>query len=228
MDVGGVVKSFDEAKDVIITWFSVLTRGPDAFEQIDLGTSSTLFYALRFTLYMSFVSFLLHIPTIAKFDLKNVAFVQPILIVETYIEYLAAGLILYGSMKLFGGKGSLQACTAAYCFLTAYLPIIAVLMLPAQMLVVPSMRKSPDYPDAIRILYEQLQHLSAWQLSGLLLSWLLTTVVFVVFFAAVFRAFRALHKLNRARAVSAFVLGLLASVVFNVFFLERWISAILS
>ena len=227
MGIREIDETFRNARDVIITWFSVLTRGPDAFIRINLEAASTLYYSLRFTLYMVFVSFLLHIPAVAKFDFKNVALIQPVWIVETYIEYLAPGLILYGSMKLLGGRGMLQSCIAAYCLLTAYLPIIAVLMLPAQMFVVPAMRIAPQYPQAIRVLSEQLRRLSAWERSGVLLSFLLSTIAFVIFFTAVFRTFRTLHRLKMARAVAAFILGVLGSVVFLQFFLEEWVSKLL-
>ncbi len=66
MDIAEILKNFLNAKQVIITWFSVLTRGADAFERIELETSSTLFYALTFMLYMAFVDVLLHIPLAAK------------------------------------------------------------------------------------------------------------------------------------------------------------------
>ena len=226
MDISDTVTKFDQAKEVIITWFSVLTRGPNAFEQIDLEKSSTLFYALRFMLYMSLVDFLLHIPVVAQFGIKNV-FIEPVWILETYLESLVTGFVLYGSMKLFGGKGTLQACTAAYCFLTAYLPIIGVLMLPAHRLIVSNMADNAQGPAVIGRVYDQLSRLSVWEIVGLCLSFVLSTVVFVLFFVSVFRAFRRLHKLNKPRALLAFVLGLVGSVVVLMFFLEPLLSAVL-
>lgn len=212
MDLTDTVKKFDQAKEVIITWFSVLTRGPNAFEQIDLEKSSTLFYALRFMLYMSFVDVLLHLPAIAQFGAKNI-FIEPVWILETYLEYLVIGFVLYGSMKLFGGKGTLQACTTAYCFLTAYLPIMGVLMLPI--------------PVVSKKIYDQLSQLSVREVVGLCLSFLLSTVVFVLFFVGVFRAFRRLHRLNAAPALLAFALGLVGSVVVLIFFVGPLLSAVL-
>src|SRR6266567_9084130 len=91
MDIAEILKNFLNAKQVIITWFSVLTRGADAFERIELETSSTLFYALTFMLYMAFVDVLLHIPLAAKSG-TVVLTVESVLLLETYIEYLATGL----------------------------------------------------------------------------------------------------------------------------------------
>src|SRR5215472_4597068 len=223
MDISSTVGKFEDAKEVIITWFSVLTRGPNAFDRIDLESSSTLFYALRFVLYMSFVDFLLHIPSVAKFGLKSV-FIEPVWILETYLEYLFTALILHASMKLFGGKGTLQACVTAYCFLTAYLPIIGVLMLPTQKLIVPNMVGEAQVPEVIKGAADSLSRLSVWEIIGFILSFLLSTVMFVLFFVGVFRVFRMLHKLNKARALLAFVLGLAGTVIVLVFFLEPLLS----
>lgn len=127
-------------------------------------------------------------------------------------------------MKVWRGKGTVQASTAAYCFLTAYLPIIAVLMLPAQMFVVPAMSNK----DVISVLMERLLRLSAWELSDLLLSWLLSTIVFILFFTAVLRALRMLHKLSWPRSAAAFVMGSLGSVIFLAAYMEKFESAILN
>src|SRR6266851_7338839 len=106
MDITEIGEKFDKAKGIIITWFSILTRGPGAFKQIELEKSSTLFYALKFMLYMAFVDVLLHIPTAAKGGATiGKVFSEPLLVAETYIEYLMTGFILYGSMKILGGKG---------------------------------------------------------------------------------------------------------------------------
>jgi TM2 domain-containing membrane protein YozV len=65
-----------------------------------------------------------------------------------------------------------------------------------------------------------VDQLSAWARFGFSLSFLLTTVVFVVFLTAVFRTFRKLHKLNRARAGVAIIVGLVCSAVVLVFIVE--------
>ncbi len=216
MDIAEILKNFLNAKQVIITWFSVLTRGADAFERIELETSSTLFYALTFMLYMALVDVLLHIPLAAKSGTKAVITVESVLLLETYIEYLATGFILYGSMKLFGGKGGLQPCIAAYCLLTAYLPIVSVLMTPMRTLIFPALTQGTD----VQQISESVRGLSASARFGFLLSFLLTTVVFVVFLTAVFRTFRKLHKLNGARAGMALVAGLVCSAVVLLFIVK--------
>src|SRR5215475_7205642 len=95
---------FTKATEIIVTWFSVLTRGSNAFEKIDLEAYSTLIYALRFMFFMAFVDVALDFPFLAITGgslLKELA-IPPVLYVEAFVEYLMVGLIIYGSMKLLG------------------------------------------------------------------------------------------------------------------------------
>lgn len=163
MRIDSIFKQFEGAKDVVITWFSVLTRGPNAFQQIDLENSSVLFYSLRFMLYMAVVDLLFHVPFVAATSGTGKAVsIESLLLFETYLEYLILGFVLYGAMRLLGGKGSLQASIAAYCFLTVYLPFISVMMMPMRALIFPSMEQHPDFPTAIRSV-PKLSQLSAWE-----------------------------------------------------------------
>jgi len=50
------------------------------------------------------VDFLLHIPLAAGRGIKDAVAIEPVLLLETYLEYLATGFVLFASMKLFGGK----------------------------------------------------------------------------------------------------------------------------
>jgi hypothetical protein len=214
-------------KDIVVTWFSVLTRGPRAFEDLDLEKSSTLLYALAFMLYMALVDLVVHIPLAAKIGVNlQSGFFILCFVVEYYIEFLATGLILYGAMKLLGGKGALQACIAAYCLLTAYMPLISVLMLPTQMLTVPAFAQGSSFPQILDQFAAQAGQLSTWDRSSLLLSLLLTTVVFVLFFKSIFETFRTLHRLSKARAIFAFMGGLVCTYVFMAMFVIPLLSAI--
>ncbi len=182
MDINAIFETF---KDIISTWFSVITRGRKAFEKLDLEKSSTLIYALKFMFLMAFVGLIIDLPLAAKIGstLKVMA-IPPLLVAEAYIEYLAIALILHGSMKLVGGKGVYQT-------------------------------------------RDRWDKLSTWDHFSFALSFLLATVVFVLFFAAVFRQFRALHQLRKPRAVFAFIGGLVASAVILSMFLEPPLSVLL-
>lgn len=228
MGIDSIFKRFEGAKNVVITWFSILTRGPHAFQRIDLENSSVLFYSLQFMLYMAVVDLLLHLPFVAATGgTRKAVSSESLLLLETYLEYLIVGFVLYGAMRLLGGRGSLQASIAAYCFLTAYLPFIAVLMMPARALILPSMEQHPDLPTVIWSSLPKLSQLSMWEATGFWLSFVLTTVVFVIFFVAVFRTFRMLHQLSNARAVVAFLLGLISAAAILSLFVEPFLKSTL-
>lgn len=229
MDVNASIDTiFEKFKDIILTWFSVLTRGRKAFEKLDLEKSSTLIYALKFMFLMVFVDLIVNLPLAARIGGSTliVVAIPSFLVAEAYIEYLTIAFVLHGSMKLVGGKGRLQSCIAAYCFLTAYLPLIGVLMLPERMITVPAMLDSSNYIAAVYQSRDRWNQLSTWDRSGVALSFLLATAVFVMFFTAVFRIFRALHRLSWARAMLAFVGGLVASAVIMSMFLEPPLSTL--
>jgi hypothetical protein len=221
-----IEEAFEKIKDIIITWFSVMTRGPNAFEKIDLESSATLVYSLKFMFFMAVVSLIINLPLAARIggSFLTATAVPGALVVEAVIEYLTVGLILYGSMKLVGGKGKLQSCIAVYCFLTAYMPIISFLMLPSRMVTIPALLQGSNYIQAVTAV--QLETLSIWNLASILLSFLLVTVVFVLFFKAIFQHFRALHQLSRTRALVAFIGGLFVSAVAMAVFLEPSLSLI--
>jgi hypothetical protein len=228
MDVESIVKQFEGAKDVVRTWFSVITRGSQAFQRIDLENSSVLFYSLKFMLYVAFVDLLLHIPLAAAARSTGKAVsIQSLLLLETYLEFLILGFALYGAMRLVGGKGSLQASIAAYCLLTAYLPIISVLMMPMRALIFPGMERHPDLPTVIQEAGPNLSHLSLWEATGFWLSFVLTTLVFVIFFVAIFRTFRMIHELSNARALLGFLLGLISASAILALFVEPFLTSIL-
>jgi hypothetical protein len=227
MGVDSIFKWFDGAKDVVRTWFSVITRGSQAFQRIDLENSSVLFYSLKFMLYVAFVDLVLHLPlaAVTRGTGKAVS-IESLLLLETYLEYLILGFALYGAMRVVGGKGSLQASIAAYCFLTAYLPIVSVLMMPTRALIFPRMEQHPDLPTVIEQSRPKLAQLSAWEATGFWLSFVLTTLVFVIFFVAIFQTFRMLHNLSNTRAIVGFLLGLISAAAVLALFVEPFLTSI--
>src|SRR5215472_1090823 len=227
MDVDSILKQFEGAKDVVSTWFSVITRGSRAFEQIDLEKSSVLFYSLKFMLYAALVDLLFHLPfAVATGGTGKAVSIESLLLLETYLEFLILGFAIYGAMRLVGGKGSLQASIAAYCFLTAYLPIISFLMMPMRALIFPTMERHPDLPDVLQSVGPQLCQLSVWKATGFWLSFVLTTLVFVIFFVVIFRTLRTIHKLTNARALLGFLVGLISAAAILALFVEPFLTSI--
>ena len=228
MDVNSITKTlFGEAKDVVITWFSVLSQGPKAIEKLDLGASSTVLFALRFLLYVALIDFAVAIPSLVSSGVNydDEVFIAASL-ATNYVESLSVALILYGSLKLFGGKARVEECVTAFCLLSAYLPLAAILRLPTVPIQVRAIDTSANFPEAIRQSLVSLLHLSHWDLAVFLLSDLLATAVLVLFFINVFRCFRRLHALPRLRALFAFALGLLCAFGFVIAFLMPFEGAI--
>src|SRR5262245_19302118 len=102
---------FDKSKDLILTWVSVLTPGPKAFERIDLEAPSTHWYALKFLFFVVCVDALTTLPLAAtgsaSWTSLNVAGPSVAYVAETCVEYLSVAVILHGAMKVAGGKGEL-------------------------------------------------------------------------------------------------------------------------
>ncbi len=220
---------FEEAKDVIVAWFSVLTRGPEAVEGEPLGTSSNLLFALRFMLYMALVDILLHVPSVTLLGINMES--KPFLVASitgTYIEYLVIGLILHGLMRLFGGNATLQSCIAAYCLLTCYLPIVDLSLIPTQRLVVPALQHSSSFPEQVDYTRALFQKLSTWEVTAFLLSFVVATVVYALFIARVFRSFRLLHNVSTGRTICAFGLGIVSIAVTLAVFIDPFTSSIYS
>jgi hypothetical protein len=216
MDIGAINKAiFEQAKDIIVTWFSVITRGTEALNGVDMQASSTLLYALRFMFYMAVFDLVTHIPSIASMAAKGTSIgiggaLGLGFLAETCFEFLGGALILHSSMRLFGGKANLQCSVVTYCFLTAFLPIAHILFLPAQRIAQSIINQSPgDW-------YTLPQRWSRWDWFGVGFSLLGTTLVYVVFFSRVFQSFRRLHRLSMLRALPSFMLGLVGYVVFLV------------
>jgi hypothetical protein len=216
-----ISQAFEKVKDIIVTWFSVLTRGPSGFAKIDLESHSTLVYALKFMVYMVVADLVLDLPLAAMVGgsyLTGMA-VPVALIVEAYVEYLTVGLILFGALKLMGGRGRLQPCVAAYCLLTAYMPLISFLFLPSRIFItIPVLLRGEELN--VNAFHQLWDPLSAWNHFKVLFSVLLITVVFVLFFRSVFQEFRILHQLTRARAIVGFIGGLAASAAVEWVFLK--------
>jgi hypothetical protein len=228
LEIGTVTKTiFDETKDVIITWFGVLSQGESAFASLDLASNSTLLFALRFLFYVSLVDFAVSIPSSASAGVQyeDKMFIG-VSIASIYVEYLAVALIIYGSMKVLGGKAPVQACIAGFCFLTAYLPVAAVLRLPLVTIIDPAIKAGANYPDIASRATAMFVRLPTWDKFVFVLASLFTVGVFVFFLLNVYRCFSRLHRLSIGRARLAFALGLIAALLFSTAFIMPFDGAI--
>ena len=203
---------FKEGKDVIESWFAVISRGHKGLSAGELSQrgNNALLYGLRFVLYMAFASLLLEIPTEALMGIKyeNKAFVL-VSVAESYIEYLGCGIAFHTAMRVFGGKGKFRASLIVSCLLTAYIPVMGFFLIPTQKYSLPLIKKSSNILTAASDLLAVARNWSAWDRIVCSFSFLGALVVLALFVTAVFNSLRALHQLSWTRAALSCVLGLI-------------------
>jgi hypothetical protein len=201
-------------------WFALITRRAKALDPLDLHKPEVLWHALRFMLIMVFIEALLHLPA-AEFANQAGSFKLWYLVhyaAASYVEYLGAGLILHFAMKLLGGTAKLQRSIAAFCFLTALIPLIAIAQVPIWGVNISILKDAADAAwspaDLVIKMQTFVAELGPFGIARLLVAFVAATFLWGLFFSAVFESFRTLHRLSWGRAFAAFVLGLTAMMAF--------------
>jgi hypothetical protein len=196
-------------------WFSIVTRGHRALDPLDLHKPAVLWRGLEFLLYMSILDAMLHWPIMANlWSLIKYAGGE-------CVQYVGAGFVLHLAMKAVRGKATLQKSITTMCFLTAYIPLIALAQVPVWGLNTSIVKKIASNEISISQLIQQMQAfvdaLGVFGVTRMILSLLAATYLWWRFCAAVFSAFRTLHRLSKPRAMLAFGLGLAPTLVYLFF-----------
>jgi hypothetical protein len=221
-DVGRLTRALEwirKGQGLGALWMSIITRGHTALDPLALDRPETLWRALRFLVLMLAVVAVLHLPAVT---IPGAAYVKLgyllAYVAADYVQWLGAGLVLHVAMKAVGGRATFQKSLAAFCFLAAYLPLIAVAQIPVWGLNVAVVREAADLAwdpaqgaERMRAFAEGL---GAFGIARVVLSFLVATYLWWRFLAAVFRGFRALHRLSTPRALLGLGLGLGAMAVF--------------
>jgi hypothetical protein len=221
-DVGRLTRALEwirKGQGLGALWMSIITRGHTALDPLALDKPETLWRALQFLVLMLAVVAVLHLPAVT---IPGAAYVKLgyllAYVAADYVQWLGAGLVLHVAMKTVGGRATFQKSLAAFCFLAAYLPLIAVAQIPVWGLNVAVVREAADLAwdpaqgaERMRAFAEGL---GAFGIARVVLSFLVATYLWWRFLAAVFRGFRALHRLSTPRALLGLGLGLGAMAVF--------------
>jgi hypothetical protein len=221
-DVGRLTRALEwirKGQGLGALWMSIITRGHTALDPLALDKPETLWRALQFLVLMLAVVAVLHLPAVT---IPGAAYVKLgyllAYVAADYVQWLGAGLVLHVAMKTVGGRATFQKSLAAFCFLAAYLPLIAVAQIPVWGLNVAVVREAADLAwdpaqgaERMRAFAEGL---GAFGIARVVLSFLVATYLWWRFLAAVFRGFRALHRLSMPRALLGLGLGLSAMIVF--------------
>jgi hypothetical protein len=204
-------------------WFALITRRHKALDPLDLHKPEVLWHALRFMLIMVFIEALLHLPA-AEFANQAASSTLWYLVhyaAASYVEYLGAGLILHFAMKLFGGIAKLQRSIAAFSFLTAFVPLIAISQVPVWGVNISILKEAADAAWSPANLLTKMQgfvaELGPFGIARLLVAFVAATFLWGLFLTAVFASFRTLHRLSWGSAFVAFVVGLIGTMAFVAF-----------
>ena len=214
-------------------WFSLILRRHKALDPLDLHKPEVMWQALRFMLYMMLIDALLHLPAAAGTG-TAAAKLWYLLAYSTanYVQYLGAGLILHFAMRAFGGKARLPSSIAAFCFLTAYVPLIAVSQIPVWAVNVSILKDAADIGWRPEQGFAKMQAfvdaIGTYGVLRLSAAFLAATVLWTLFLAAVFEAFRTLHRLGKGTALIAFGCGMVAIVAFVSFVVGPYFGTVYS
>jgi hypothetical protein len=204
----------DETGRVVQTFMAVLSRRQHAIDGFDLAQPQTLFFALRFLFYMGLISTLLHLPALAA---QGISLSSPShalsFLTDEILEKLALCLALHVAMRSVGGKAELRESVCAVCFLCAFQPLIAVSLIPGHLLTGTLLSQTADGFDLLKGASAVGAQATAWQMTTLGISFAISGVLWVVFFVALFKASRTLHRLGWLRAATALVMGTAAWLV---------------
>ena len=202
----GVHSIVDELRAVTQTFWDIATKREAALAGLNLADSDTLFFAVRFLAYMSLVSVILHFPA---WGAQGIRYAHPVFLLsalaEVLIEALALCVLLYAAIRTFGGKADLQQFFCAFCLLSTFQPMIDACLAPIY-----ARSISVQTSDIERFLGQaaaSANHISDGDLAVLLVAYLLSAGLTIVFVVALFRAFRVRDQLGIARASMAFVAG---------------------
>jgi hypothetical protein len=206
-----------------VIWLALLARRHRALDPLDLHKPEVLWRALRFLLLMIVVGEILRLPAAARAGLEywDIGYVAAYAL-SGCVEWLALGVALHLAMRACGGRAAVQKSIAVLCFLSAWLPLIALSQAPVWGLNVSVLTDMADVgwspAAAVQKLTGFVGGLGIYGTVRLVVSFVAATTLWLILFTSVFAAFRTLHRLDRGRAVAAFGLGLVGYVAFIALF----------
>jgi len=192
-----VVGQLDLLKNNLRDFVLILTNAKRFIQKIDANAPEQIIGASVFASLMSLLSLAIVLPV---YRLNHVQTPESYVIIDTavtYIGFLINGTIFHLIAKLFWGKGSLNASIVTYLYLTAFQPVMGVLLLPVAVHVIGGMiSTSGGFAELLSFTHEQLL-----QSPVALISELLASTVLVWWWVSLARTFRVVHGFGAFRAV---------------------------
>ncbi len=200
-------------------WFSIIVKRHRALDPLDLRKPEMFWRAVRFLLLMLLIDALLRLPVtpVPGSALTQVAYLFAYVAADC-VEWVGAGFVLHFAQKLFGGRANLQASIAAFCYLAAYLPLIAIAQIPIWGLNIDIMKNTANVAwDPAQVWQRMAEFMDGqgnFVIARIVIAFLAATCLWWRLFTSVFDALRTLHRLSKPRAVGGFAVGLVALVMF--------------
>jgi hypothetical protein len=204
-------------------WLSIIRRGYKALDPLDLHRPEVLRRGLLFLACAITVQDIFHLPGIAaQRDGPIGAFFFVSYVAANYVEWITAGVVLHAFMRWYGGRGSLHTSIAAFCFLSAYLPLISLAEIPAWSLSTAVLagpgNASPTPMTVLTQIQEFVRTLNVFGYFQFVASFIVATTLWVLFLRSVIGAFRVLHRLDLSKTVQATLVSLVAYLAFLALF----------
>jgi hypothetical protein len=178
-------------------WFNIITRRQKSLDPLDFHRPETLGRALRFLVCMLIAEAVIHFPGAAQEYLQywNPAYVIAY-IGANFVTYLFAASVLHYALRAGGGTANPRKTIAAFCYLSAYLPLIAICQIPAWGTHVLVLEEASNIRwtvgSGIAELTRTTADLGAFGIARLFLSFIASSVVWLLFVTAIYEAFRTL------------------------------------
>jgi hypothetical protein len=209
--------------NLLTSWFALLTRRHRALDPLRLDRPETMWRAIGVLLLMMLVGEVLRLPATARARLPylNVVFLGLDVIVNA-IEWLAIAVALHLAMRGVGGRARIQKTIALSCFMSAWLPLIALSQVPVWGLRFSITQEMGEVgwrlSTGVEHMARFVDQLGAFGVARVLLSFALASTLWTVLLASLYSALRVLNGLGSGRALAAFTLGLLGAVLFIALF----------
>ena len=175
------------AENPIALWLALLTRRHRALDPLDLSRPAMLWRAFAFMGLMMLVAEALRLPVNARAGLPywNVAYLAADVIANC-VEWLLIGVALHLGMRFFGGRASLPTSLAVFCFMSAWVPLIALSQAPVwgmRVSIVQDMADASWNPEVgLEKMRQFVDALGAFGAARLLVSLALATALWFLLF----------------------------------------------
>lgn len=204
-----------ELKRVVSSWFAIVTKGHKAFDTVDFLNDNTLFFSLRFMIYMGLICFALKFPLLAVFGAKidNVVFIMATLFF-LYVTWLAYASLTHILMKIVGGRGAFKATIAAFCFLSAFMPVGLFIMLIPNWYELKTIDRVPFIigpDDSI------FRYLNQDEKATYLIFFFLGLCGLIYYFVIFYRSLQAIHKTGNVKGFIAFFVSIILILLSTVY-----------